>query len=100
MGTSKAEGTPRVGERPHGTAEPPDPWGMYLVVVHHAEGVLMASNQVVAVLAQVCRGDQVRAFRDRDVPIPAPAQCSLGTLTFTPEPTSAPTWGYAPTLGC
>lgn len=92
---------PRAGERPRSTAEPPDPWRMYLVVVHHAEGVLVACNQVVAVLAQVCRGSQVRAFRDGDMMMcPALAQCSPGTLGFTSEPTSAPTQGKSPTLGC
>lgn len=40
-----------AGERTQAT--PP----LYLVVIHHAEGVLVACNEVVAVLAQVWGGD-------------------------------------------
>lgn len=56
------------------------PVGPYLVVIHHAEGVLVARDQVVAVLAQVCGGGAAQGT------CPALAPLSLGTPSLTPKP--------------
>lgn len=59
-GSSRAHGA--SGARGEAAGDPPvrmgTPVGPYLVVIHHAEGVLVARDQVVTVLAQVCGGGE------------------------------------------
>lgn len=79
--------SPELGEGLRGDKPLPV---VYLVVVHHAEGVLVACNQMVAVLAQVCGGERT-VVKGLGGP-----GCSQGVSPPSPIP-SVP-WGQAPTL--